>query len=76
MNSAFGWHVLVVEEVRPAQERPFTECRDEITAEMAADRRQAAWRGWWERRVAEAINVPPGTEHPLSPGLPGSGHRH
>ena len=76
VESSFGWHVVVVEAVRPASARPFPECRQEILEELAADRRRAALREWWARRLAEAVVVPAGAEHPRDPGLPGSVHRH
>ena len=76
VESHFGWHVLVVDAVRPAYVRPFAECKGEILNELASDRRQAAWREWWQRRVAEAITVPDGTLDVLAPGLPGTSHRH
>jgi hypothetical protein len=76
VGSSFGWHVLLVDAVRPARTRPFDECRAEILAELDHDRRLMALREWWERRLAEAVTVPAGTEHPLSPGLPGTAHRH
>jgi hypothetical protein len=76
IESHFGWHVLVVDAVRPAYVRPFAECKGEILSELASDRRQAAWREWWHRRVAEAITVPDGSLDVLAPGLPGTSHRH
>jgi hypothetical protein len=74
--SAFGWHLIVVEDVRPARDRPLAECRSEIRAELTEYRRRRAWLDWLDRRVAEAITVPAGEEHPLFRGLPGSTHRH
>jgi hypothetical protein len=76
VESCFGWHVLVVEAVRAAQDRSFDECRGEIMSELAGDRRRTAWREWWERRVAGSITVPEGDEQILLPGLPGTSHRH
>jgi hypothetical protein len=76
VESHFGWHVLVVDAVRHAYVRPFAECKGEILSELASDRRQAAWREWWQRRVAEAITVPDGSVDMLAPGLPGTSHRH
>ena len=76
VESYFGWHVLVVDALRPEYVRPFAECKDEILNELASDRRQAAWREWWQRRVAEAITVPDGSLDVLAPGLPGTSHRH
>ncbi len=76
VGSVFGWHLLVVEDVRPARDRALAECRAEITAELAEYRRRRAWLDWVDRRVAEAISVPAGEEHPLFRGLPGSTHRH
>jgi parvulin-like peptidyl-prolyl isomerase len=74
--SAFGWHVIVVGPVRAARDRTLEECRPEIRAELTEYRRRRAWQDWLDRRVAEAIKVPAGTEHPLFRGLPGTSHRH
>lgn len=76
VESTFGWHVLAVEALRPAGTRSFASCRGEILRELAADRRRAALRQWWAKRLAEAVAVPPGAEHPSYPGLPGTLHRH
>jgi hypothetical protein len=76
VQSPFGWHVFAVEAVSAARARPFAECRLEVLAELSQDRRRAAWREWWDRRVAEAIQVPSGSEAVLLPGLPGTTHRH
>ncbi len=76
VESHFGWHVLVVDAVRPERLRPFSECKDEILSELATERRLAAWRDWWQRRVAETITVPDGSVDMLAPGLPGTSHRH
>lgn len=74
--SAFGWHLVAVDSVRPERLRPFEQCKPQIEAELAEHRLQAAWREWLDHRIAEAIEVPPGTEHPALPGLPGTAHRH
>ncbi|MGA3218832.1 MAG: peptidylprolyl isomerase [Acidimicrobiales bacterium] len=74
--SPFGWHVLAVDAIRPGRDRSFAECRSEVGAELAEYRRRRAWLDWLDRRVAEAISVPAGAEHPLFRGLPGSTHRH
>ncbi|HUC15357.1 MAG TPA: peptidylprolyl isomerase [Acidimicrobiales bacterium] len=76
VESHFGWHVLVVDAIRHGRVRPFSECKGEILSELAIDRRQAAWREWWQRRVAENITVPDGSQDLLAPGLPGTSHRH
>jgi peptidyl-prolyl cis-trans isomerase D len=76
VESPFGWHVLIVEAVRPEHVRPFAECRDEILRELTADRHKAAWQEWWQRRVAEAIAVADGTLDIFARGLPGTSHRH
>jgi hypothetical protein len=74
--SPFGWHIFVVEEVRAGRDRSWEECRAEIRAELGRYRRRRAWLEWLDHRVAEAIAVPSGEEHPLYRGLPGSTHRH
>lgn len=76
VESHFGWHVLAVAAVQPEHVRPFDECKGEILSELASDRRQATWREWWQRRVADEIRVPDGGLDVLAPGLPGTSHRH
>ena len=76
LRSAFGWHLVLVEAARRGRDRAFSECRQAILADLAEDRRRAAVRDWLEGRLAVAVRVPDGAEHPLSPGLPGSAHRH
>jgi hypothetical protein len=76
VESHFGWHVLAVYAVEPGHVRPFDECKGEILSELASDRRQAAWREWWQSRVADEITVPDGSLDVLAPGLPGTSHRH
>ncbi len=76
LHSVFGWHVLRVEQVRPARERSFEECREELLAERHELARRAALRRWLEQRLAEGVRVGAGLEHPLMPGIPGTPHRH
>ena len=74
--SAFGWHLVLVEAVRRPRTRSFADCRAAILTDLHDHRRRAALQAWLERRLAVAVKVPNGAEHPLSPGLPGSAHRH
>lgn len=74
--TAFGWHLIAVDAERPAGLQTFEHCRESIRAEMTHDRRWTAWREWLDRRIAEDITVPPPSEHPARPGLPGLAHRH
>jgi hypothetical protein len=74
--STFGWHVLVVDEVRSASLRSLDACRAELEAELVSARRRQALLAWTDQRLAEAVRVPEGAEHPNWRGLPGSHHRH
>jgi hypothetical protein len=74
--SAFGWHLLVVEEIRPQRAPTFEECRAQLETELIGTRRRRSLLAWVDHRVAEAVRVPKGAEHPLYRGLPGSHHRH
>ena len=74
--SAFGWHLIAVEAIRRGRTRSFHECRRQIQVELAEHRRHRSWLAWLDRRMALAIRVPEGVEHPLFRGLPGSPHRH
>ncbi len=76
VSSPFGWHLLWVKDVRAPAVRSFAECRSEILTELGGTIRRTALRAWLDRRLAEAVRVPKGVEHPLSPGLPGTIHRH
>ncbi|MFW5832641.1 MAG: SurA N-terminal domain-containing protein [Pseudomonadota bacterium] len=38
VESAFGWHVFLIDEVVPPTTRPFAEVRDELAAELARER--------------------------------------
>jgi hypothetical protein len=76
VGSAFGWHLIVVVATRRAAALPFADCRDAIVSELYDDRRQAGMRQWLECRLAQAVEVPEGADHPLSPGLPRSAHRY
>ena len=38
VQSAFGWHVFIVDEVTPPTTRPFAEVRDELALEIARER--------------------------------------
>jgi len=74
--SVFGWHLIVVEAVRPARDRPYAECRSEVRAEILEHRRRRSALAWTDRRIVEAVRAPEGAEHPAFRGLPGSMHRH
>lgn len=74
--SAFGWHLIAVEAVRHGRTRSFRECRRQIQVELAEHRRHRSWLAWLDGRIAVAVRVPDGVEHPLFRGLPGSPHRH
>ena len=76
VESEFGWHLLVVEAIRPGGIRPFAECREEIIAELVEDRRLSAWREWWQRRLAEAVTASNAAHHPLLPASHTAGHKH
>jgi len=76
VGSVFGWHLLAVASARRAGQLSFADCRQRIMAELEDDHRQTALRAWLDGRLALAVTVPEGAEHPLSPGLPGSAHRH
>jgi hypothetical protein len=76
VHSTFGWHLVIVAASRPAGLLPFAQCQDAIVAALYDGRRRSAVQGWLERRLAMAVRVPEGAEHPLKPGLPGSAHRH
>ncbi len=76
VESPFGWHVLRVDEVRPARVAPY----DEVRAAIADALRKAAqadyFERWLERRRREVVMVAEGYEHPGSPNQPDFAHHH
>ena len=76
VRDPLGTHTVVVEEVRPARTRPLAEARDEITAHLLAAARRQAFTIWLDQRVAAAVELAPGFEHPGDPGQPDNTHRH
>lgn len=76
VRSALGWHLLVVEEVRPAGPVPYEEARAGIEAELTARNRQLAFARWLDAAVAARVRLAPGYEHPADPHQPDATHRH
>ena len=76
VRSPFGWHVLVVESIQPAQAGDLAVVGEQIVAEMAARRRREAYAAWLERRALDGITMAPGYEHPFRPSFLEWAHRH
>jgi [acyl-carrier-protein] S-malonyltransferase len=76
VRSALGWHLLVVEEVRPAGPVPYEDARAGIEAELTARNRQLAFARWLDAAVAARVRLAPGYEHPADPRQPDATHRH
>jgi [acyl-carrier-protein] S-malonyltransferase len=76
VRSALGWHLLVVEEVRPAGPIPYEDARAGIGAELTARNRQLAFARWLDAAVAARVRLAPGYEHPADPAQPDYAHHH
>jgi [acyl-carrier-protein] S-malonyltransferase len=76
VRSPFGWHLLVVDAVRPAGPVPYDEVRGAIAAELSARQQQLAFARWLDEAVARRIRLAPGFEHPADPRQPDATHRH
>lgn len=76
VESQLGVHLVLVEALRPASVRPLGECAGEIHDELVGHRRSQLVSAWMRRRLAEAVSVEDGWEHPLDPGSRGAFHRH
>jgi [acyl-carrier-protein] S-malonyltransferase len=76
VRSGLGWHLLVVEEVRPAGPVPYEEVRAAIEAELGDRRAQEAFGRWLDAALAGRVRLAPGYEHPADPRQPDATHRH
>jgi [acyl-carrier-protein] S-malonyltransferase len=76
VRDPLGWHVLRVESLTHQGVRPLAEVRDEIEARLLGIARRRAFTAWLDGRIAEAVRLEPGYEHPGDPGQPDNTHRH
>lgn len=76
VESGLGWHLLVVDEVRPAGPIPYEAVRPAIETELGDRRTQLAFGRWLDLALAERVRLAPGYEHPADPRQPDATHRH
>jgi len=76
VESSLGWHLLVVDEVRPAGPIPYGQVRPAIEAELGARKAQLAFARWLDRALATRVRLAEGYEHPADPRQPDATHRH
>lgn len=74
--SPFGWHVVRVDEVRPAEVAPYEEVRPGIADTLRKSAQADYFERWLERRRREQVDVAEGYEHPGSPNQPDFAHHH
>lgn len=55
IKSAYGYHVFKVTEIQPARTRSFSDCKEEVMAEIRAQRQDAAFTAWLEGLKIKAI---------------------
>jgi len=55
VKSAYGYHIFKVTEIRPARERAFPDCREEVIAGLRARKEDAAFAVWLEGLKAKAV---------------------
>jgi [acyl-carrier-protein] S-malonyltransferase len=72
VKDPLGWHVVTVEAIEPAGQRPI----EEAEARLLAVARRRAFTAWLDGRVAELVRLAPGYEHPGDPNQPDNTHRH
>jgi [acyl-carrier-protein] S-malonyltransferase len=76
VRSDLGWHLLVVDEVRPAGAVPYEQVRAAIGAELGDRQAQLAFARWLDAALADRVRLAPGYEHPADPRNPDATHRH
>jgi hypothetical protein len=76
VQSPFGWHVVTVLAVAPAEGANFASARDEIAAELASRCRRQAYLDWFEQKTLVGITMAPGYNHPFRPSFLEWAHRH
>lgn len=74
--SPFGWHVVRIDEVRPAGIAPYDEVRPGIADTLRKSAQADYFERWLERRRREQVDVAEGFEHPGSPNQPDFAHHH
>jgi [acyl-carrier-protein] S-malonyltransferase len=74
--SPFGWHVVRVDELRPAGIAPYDEVRPGIADTLRKSAQADYFERWLERRRREQVEVAEGYEHPGSPNQPDFAHHH
>lgn len=55
LKSAYGYHVVKVTEIQPARTRSFAECKDEIIADIRAQKEEAAFAVWLDALKLKAV---------------------
>lgn len=76
VKDPLGWHVVTVEAIAPAGQRPLDDVAPEIEKELLAAARRRAFTAWLDGRIAELVRLAPGYEHPGDPSQPDNTHRH
>lgn len=55
VKSAYGYHIFKVTEIQPARIRPFPECKEEVMADIRAQKEEAAFTVWLEGLKEKAV---------------------
>ena len=55
VKSAYGYHVFKVTEIQPARTRSFSECKEEVMADIRVQKQDAAFTAWLEGLKIKAI---------------------
>jgi hypothetical protein len=71
-----GWHVALVESIKPASVVPYAEARPAIEAELLAAERSRVFAQWLEARRKALAIVEPEFTHPGDPTTGMPSHRH
>lgn len=76
VGSDLGWHLLVVDEVRPAGPIRYEQVCPAIEAELRDRNAQLAFARWLDQALARRVRLAEGYEHPADPRQPDATHRH
>lgn len=71
-----SWHLVRVEEVKPAHVLALDEAEARIREVIVLARSAAAWATWTERHLVEDVVLASGVLSPFGPGAFGGAHRH
>ncbi len=55
VKSAYGYHIFKVTEIQPARTRSFADCKEDVMADIRAQKEDAAFTVWLEGLKIKAV---------------------